>query len=32
MKEENISARQKNAFAPKTTINNPSDKKVREAV
>lgn len=27
MKEENIKARQKRAFVPKTTVNNPSDKK-----
>jgi transposase InsO family protein len=27
MKEENIRARQKRAFVPKTTVNNPSDKK-----
>ena len=27
MKEENIRARQKKAFVPKTTVNNPSDKK-----
>lgn len=27
MREENIKARQKKAFVPKTTVNNPSDKK-----